>query len=223
MGGSILQMPRWAGQWDRLGSAGTILHTADSGSTWIPQTSGTPYGLESVCFTDADTGWAVGSGGTILHTIDGGSHWNAQGSGTLNHLEGVYFTDTNTGWAVGYYGTILHTTNGGSTWAEEDNNSVELPKDFSLAQNYPNPFNPQTTIQYNLTKRSWVTLKVYNLLGQEIRTLVNEFQSSGTHTILWDGKGRSGQSLASGIYFYKLIVERNDFRFSETKKMVLLK
>jgi hypothetical protein len=157
-----------------------------------------------------------------LHTTDGGSHWNPQTSGTYNRLDCVYFTDTKTGWTAGWYGTILHTTNGGETWVEEEDNT-QLPRDFSLAQNYPNPFNPQTTLQYNLTKRSWVTLKVYNLLGQEIRMLVNEFQSSGTHTILWDGKGNSGEALASGIYFYSLTTERNDIRFSETKKMVLLK
>jgi flagellar hook assembly protein FlgD len=106
---------------------------------------------------------------------------------------------------------------------QEDDEFVNLPKDFKLSQNYPNPFNPQTTIQYNLTRRSWVTLKVYNLLGQEIRMLVNEFQSSGTYIITWDGKGNSGETLASGIYFYRLTTERNDIRFSETKKMVLLK
>jgi photosystem II stability/assembly factor-like uncharacterized protein len=206
-----------------VGDMGTILHTTDGGANWGPQTSGTSQMFLGVYFTDADTGWTVGGYGTILHTTDGGSNWNPQSSGTLNRLEGIYFTDSKTGWAVGDYGTILHTTNGGSTWVEEDNNSVELPKDFSLAQNYPNPFNPQTTIQYTLTKKSRVTLKIYNLLGQKIRTLVDEFRPSGNYIITWDGKGNSGETLASGIYFYRLTMERNDIHFSETKKMVLLK
>jgi hypothetical protein len=195
---------------------------AQQGWFWQnPLSQGNP--LRSVYFIDASTGWAVGDIGIIFHTTDGGSNWNAQTSGTPNDLFGVHFTDVNTGWAAGYSGTVLHTTNGGSTWVEEDNNSVELPKDFSLAQNFPNPFNPQTTIQYTLTKRSWVTLKVYNLLGQKIRTLIDEFQPSGTHTIVWDGKGKSGERVASGIYFYNLTVERNESVVSETKKMLLLK
>ncbi|MFQ6031592.1 MAG: YCF48-related protein [Candidatus Zixiibacteriota bacterium] len=179
--------------------------------------------LYSVCFVDANTGWAVGDGAKILNTTDGGSTWNTQSFRTSEELNSVCFADANTGWAVGWDGTILHTTTGGYTSVEEDNNFVELPKNFNLPQNYPNPFNPQTTIQYTLAKGSRVTLKVYNLLGQEITTLVDRLQPSGTHTITWDGKGKSGEPLASGIYFYKLIVERNDVQVSETKKMVLLK
>ncbi|MFQ5605305.1 MAG: S8 family serine peptidase [bacterium] len=81
-----------------------------------------------------------------------------------------------------------------------------LPREFGLAQNYPNPFNPETTLKYHLDKASAVSLKIYNLLGQEIRTLVDGVQRSGPHEIRWDGKDARGQAVASGIYVSKLQV-----------------
>jgi hypothetical protein len=89
-----------------------------------------------------------------------------------------------------------------------------LPAEFALSQNYPNPFNPATVIPYTLAKSSTVTLTVFNILGQEVATLVNEFQVAGTHQAVF-----SAQSLASGMYFYKL--EAGDF--SAVRKMLLLK
>jgi flagellar hook assembly protein FlgD len=77
-------------------------------------------------------------------------------------------------------------------------------KNFLLSQNYPNPFNPTTSIDYTLPKSSPVTLKIFNLLGQEIRTLVNEHQSAGTRTVVWDGQDHSGRQVSSGIYVYQL-------------------
>ncbi len=100
--------------------------------------------------------------------------------------------------------------------------SIHHPEAFVLYQNYPNPFNPTTTIKYNLTKPNTITLKIFNLSGQEIETLVKGFQSVGEHQINWQPKG-----LSSGIYFYRL--EAGDpsagsgQRFSETKKLILTK
>ncbi len=85
---------------------------------------------------------------------------------------------------------------------------------FSLSQNYPNPFNPTTTITYSIPTNSFVTLKIYNLLGSEIATLVNEEKSYGTYKVNWDA-----QNLSSGVYFYKMQAGN----FSETKKLILLK
>lgn len=207
-----------------VGQYGTILFTADGGTNWSPQSSGTSSHLYGVCFTDADTGWAVGQYGTILHTSDGGENWNPQSSGTSDTLRSVYFVDASTGWAVGEHGTILHTSTGGYSAVEEGyDESVSLPRRFVLAQNYPNPFNPQTTVCYQLAKPGHVILKVFNLLGREVGTVVDQFQGSGSHQVVWDGKARDGQPLASGIYFYRLSVKRNGLSSSETKKMLLLK
>jgi hypothetical protein len=98
-----------------------------------------------------------------------------------------------------------------------------LPLSFSLSQNYPNPFNPQTTIRYALAEDCKVSLVVYNVLGQKIRELVDEFQTSGVHEAIWDGSGSCGESVSSGIYFYKLTAEKYDQHHSEIRKMLLLR
>lgn len=99
---------------------------------------------------------------------------------------------------------------------------TKTPTGFTLNQNYPNPFNTTTMIKYNLTKPNNITLKIFNLSGQEIETLVKEFQSVGEYQINWQPKG-----LTSGIYFYRLQVgypsANSGQRFSETKKLILQK
>jgi hypothetical protein len=94
-----------------------------------------------------------------------------------------------------------------------------LPKFTTLAQNFPNPFNPSTTIKFDLKEKGLVTLKVYNVAGQLVRTLVNEVKDANSYTVAWDGKNDRGGAVASGIYFYKM--DTKDF--SQTKKMVMLR
>ncbi len=95
---------------------------------------------------------------------------------------------------------------------------ASVPKNFVLGQNYPNPFNPTTSIAYALPEAAQVELKVYNLLGQEVKTLVNHEQPAGPHQIVWDGTDASGNGVASGVYFYKLKTPT----FVETKKMMFV-
>ena len=101
----------------------------------------------------------------------------------------------------------------------KDEDFANLPRNFTLKQNYPNPFNPNTTIEYYLPKPAQVKLSIYNILGQQVKTLVNEYQTAGNRRIVWDGKDERGTSVASGIYFYKLSTPD----FAETKKMLLIK
>src|SRR5262249_3757966 len=75
----------------------------------------------------------------------------------------------------------------------------------SLSQNYPNPFNPQTTIAFTIKDRGAVTLKVYNVNGELVRTLINESRAAGSYTKAWDGHNDSGAPVSSGVYFYKLV------------------
>jgi hypothetical protein len=101
---------------------------------------------------------------------------------------------------------------------------VPLPSHFELAQNYPNPFNPSTDIRYGIPENGsfiHTTLKIYNVLGQEVRTLVNEPKESGFHTATWNGKDAGGLEVGSGVYFYRLSVDHG--RWSETRKMVLMR
>jgi len=90
----------------------------------------------------------------------------------------------------------------------------EIPARFELRQNYPNPFNPKTIISYDLEVKNFVTLKVFNIVGAEVATLVNENQNAGTYSVEF-----SSGNLPSGVYFYSLITEN----FSDTKKMIVLK
>ncbi len=82
--------------------------------------------------------------------------------------------------------------------------SIDTPAATALLGNYPNPFNPSTTIHYVLGEDTWVTLKIYNALGQEVATLVNEFRPAGYHSTIWDGRTNAGGSAASGVYVYRL-------------------
>lgn len=94
-----------------------------------------------------------------------------------------------------------------------------LPNKIQLFQNYPNPFNPVTSIGYQLSAPSAVELSIYNLLGQKIKTLVNKQQSAGTYFIKWDGTNEAGNSVADGVYLYRL---QTDY-FNQIRKMILLK
>lgn len=95
---------------------------------------------------------------------------------------------------------------------------------FKLFQNYPNPFNPRTTIAYQLTKISYVTLKIYDLLGREVATLVDEKKEAGNYSTEWNPSVRSGQELSSGVYFYRLTVtDVNRTSYTKTKKLILMK
>lgn len=98
-------------------------------------------------------------------------------------------------------------------------NQRSIPTDYALSENFPNPFNPQTKIRYQLPQKGNVVLKVFNLLGQEIRTLVNEDKSAGFYEVQWDGTDNLGQGVSSGIYVYR--IQAGDF--IQTKKLAVLK
>jgi hypothetical protein len=103
-----------------------------------------------------------------------------------------------------------------TTIAREESNP--LPNEFVLYDNYPNPFNAQTLIEYQLPQSGHVKLVVYNLLGQEIKTLINKNHEAGRFNLVWDGKDNLGQAIPSSVYFYRIQAEG----FAETKKMLLL-
>ena len=111
------------------------------------------------------------------------------------------------------------------TWLQ---NIIDFPTDTppavvrvnELRQNYPNPFNPTTTIKYQVKTDGLVMLKIYNVAGQLVRTLVNENVTAGVvHQSQWHGLNNAGQNVSSGVYFYKLVTSN----YTQTKKMVLLK
>jgi hypothetical protein len=105
------------------------------------------------------------------------------------------------------------------TAADDGGFEAGLPADYAVRQNYPNPFNPSTRIDFTIPKREHVTITIYNLLGQRVATIVDETKPAGEYSVVWDGRDKFGQSVASGIYYYRL--QAGDI--TKSKKMVLLK
>ena len=108
---------------------------------------------------------------------------------------------------------------GSATVALSNTTSDNLPTTFGLEQNYPNPFNPTTQIEFSLPVASNVDLTVFNVLGQEVKSVFSGEMPAGNHTVTWDGTSGTGNSVSSGVYFYRLEAGN----FVETKKMMLLK
>jgi hypothetical protein len=141
-----------------------------------------------------------------------------QDSKTKHYLEDFFFLNEDEGYVVGTGGIILKTTTGGTTFVETDDYHSQ-PKTSFLSQNYPNPFNPSTTIRYEIPEQSFVTIKIYDVLGNEIATLANEEKPAGTYDVVFGSHSGKDRNLASGIYFYTL----STGNFLSTKKMILMK
>jgi len=197
------QYPNWA----RL-----VLKSTNGGYNFSAVYSSVTHRLNGFCFTDANNGWICGDSNLILRTTNGGINWTTQNSPIFANYKRVYFYNSNTGWMADDSGHILKTTTGGISFIRKIGD--DIPYKFSLSQNYPNPFNPTTNIKYQITNNKFVTLKVFNILGKEIATLVNEKQNAGTYEVTFDGSG-----LTSGVYFYRLTCGD----FLETRKMLLIK
>ncbi len=112
------------------------------------------------------------------------------------------FTDIATNAVTHYVEPAAGTTAANQNF--DSQRDLKVPAEFKLHQNYPNPFNPVTTIRYDIPADSDVTLKIYSVLGEEVRTLVSDNQSAGFHSVQWDGRDNNGNKLASGIYIYRL-------------------
>lgn len=156
--------------------------------------------------------------GNFLFSTDNGNNWINKNEGIVNASFVSIFAYNNFVYAGGFSNPPNYTN---VLWRRPLNEftkinsiSTNIPKNYFLFQNYPNPFNPSTTIRYELPKNEFVKLVIFDLLGNEIETLVNEKQTAGTYEITFDASQYS-----SGVYFYKLRTEN----FSVTKKMLLIK
>ncbi len=142
------------------------------------------------------------------------TQWIQQGSSSIGNLDVEAIDVRNLDGTViaGTFGGGVYSYNYTVTGIQNDNSS--LPVEYSLSQNYPNPFNPSTAISYQLSANSYVTLKVYDVLGNLVNTLVNQYQARGTYNISFNASG-----LASGVYIYRI----HSGNFTANKKMTLLK
>jgi photosystem II stability/assembly factor-like uncharacterized protein len=184
-----------------------IYKTTNCGVNWMFLTN---FYSDNFVYTNEFT--AFSSSGYA--TSDGGISWIQQFSPHVPN--GISFINNFTGYIVGNDGVIYKTTNAGGLNVGVQQNSIVIPANFSLSQNYPNPFNPSTVIRYQLSVAGFTTLKVFDLLGKEVATLVNEKQPAGSYAVDFNS---AEYNLPSGIYFYTL----NAGEYKETKKMVLVK
>jgi len=218
-----------------VGANGMIMNTCDGGNSWYTP-NGPVYqvGLNSIVYFEPSFGIITGDQGVILRTTDGGSNWDpvqvTSSSPAALNLKSVSFSPVNMaivgmfGIIVGDSGVTYCSTDFGATWydfsttASAREHVIVKQTNVSVNQNFPNPFNPSTVISYNLPYTASVSLKVYDMLGKEVKTLVNSEQVSGEYNYRFDGSG-----LSSGIYFYVLRASGGSSNFSKTMRMILTK
>jgi photosystem II stability/assembly factor-like uncharacterized protein len=190
-----------------------IMRSTDAGNSWVYFEIGVYGQALNVSFRTENEGWAVVPiSERFVATYDYGVTWLDYIAPDSSKLYEIVFTDSLTGYAVGEEGVIVkYKYQAPSSDSEEFSPTVS---DFILHQNFPNPFNPITTISYNLSEPGQVSLNVYNLLGTHIVTLLQEYKSSGNHSVVWNAKDEP-----SGVYYYQFIVNGK----LATRKMLLLK
>ncbi len=169
-----------------------------------PET-GAIYSSPCVGFLDGDDDLEI-----VLGTPSGLSVWDykvaSQGLGSWTMYRGNPRR-------TGYYGDH------GATGVGTSTGEPGIPRRFSLSQNYPNPFNAQTRIDFEVAEKDRVSLEIFNVLGQRVRTLIRDLRPAGSYQIVWDGKDHGGIPVASGIYFYRL----RSGHLVQTRRMVLLR
>ncbi len=192
-----------------------IFFSSDQGSSWTDISGDLPDVPVHTLVIDPSNSQIlyIGTETGVYQTTNHGINWiNVSGNGMPNYVpvdELVLQNQT---------GQLFAFTHGRSVFETAIPTSVveknTLPLNYSLSQNYPNPFNPSTTIEYSLPQRSQVVMKIYDVTGREVETLVNQIQNGGNHSAVLNASG-----LASGVYFYRITAGN----FVDIKKMVLLK
>jgi photosystem II stability/assembly factor-like uncharacterized protein len=210
---------------------GSLYKTTDQGATWnLVITNFFTGTMGRIMFINSSTGFIISSNtNRMFKTTDAGITWGYQDM-FAGGLGNMYFLTSSTGFIGGSNGNLLKTTNGGGNFVGINKQYTStIPENFSLSQNYPNPFNPVTTIKFALPQarngrdRSLqVRVIIYDVLGREITTLVNQQLQPGEYSVTWDAS-----KYPSGVYLYVLSTGEPSLRsgqsFTDSKKMVLIK
>lgn len=203
------------------GDNGTILKSIDNGATFIASSSGVLTKIFDIKFVSPTVLIGTSEDGKLLRSEDVGDNWSTILTGSTADLFSVNFGSETFGISTGSESTELFTTDGGVTWSAGSvltSYAKSVNEPVKLGQNYPNPFNPSTVISYNVMDNANVSIKVYDMTGREVRTLVNTFQNAGTYSVNFNAS-----DLASGIYFYVLRVNSGSMEITKTMKMILTK
>jgi photosystem II stability/assembly factor-like uncharacterized protein len=208
----------WQDSMKAIGTGGdfefgaSTVRTNDIGNNWVYDTTGL-FGVgQNIAFrTPADVWIPLGFSSRWAHSTDSANTWTEVLSPDSSSIYATVFLDTLTGWSFGTGGAIYRFD---TSMIGVNNNQNNLPRDTRLYQNFPNPFNPQTTIRFEVFITARVRIILYDLLGRELRLLTDQIRKPGIYTVSFNSEG-----LSSGVYFYRLQAGK----YSETKKMVLLK
>lgn len=196
-----------------------IARTTNGGTTWISTNAGAGGSGYATCKWIEGTNICyisslAGASGCIKKSTDAGATWTTMttaGTVGITHMEFYRSGNIIYGYAVAQNGTVLKLIDN-ITGIEPVNNI--LPSEYKLAQNYPNPFNPSTTIEFSIPVSGHVSLKVYDALGKEVASILNDYRSAGNYSEQF-----VGTDLTSGVYYYQL----TSGNFKETKKFMLVK
>lgn len=220
----INEIEGWAVGWNH-----NAVHTTDGGTSWnfitVDQDSIiTNYAFSDLITLNYGTIKCI-SQSNIYHSIDGGTNWVDEFELEFLHvfaMPKLSFVDYETGWAIDYH-TIYKYSNDLISITHDNS----LPKKFTFHQNYPNPFNPATTFRYNIPENSIVNLTIYDLLGRQVRTLINQTQDAGNKLVIWNATNDNGKPVSAGVYLYKIQVIQKDGgqtgEYMQMKKMILMK
>jgi photosystem II stability/assembly factor-like uncharacterized protein len=205
-------------------AAGTSgLVTTNGGSSWAASAIPGSGNINGIDASTPNEYWAV-RGAVVYRSTNTGATWTTSytGSGTYYHVDFWAGSGNTRGWVVSSTGGIAAFY--GTVTAVDDPVIAEVPGTFALEQNFPNPFNPSTEIMYGLPEQATVTLRIYDILGREVVTLLDESRAAGTYRQTWNGRNATGASVASGVYFYRIEAKGvSGKNFTSLKKMVLMK
>ncbi|MEO8513219.1 MAG: T9SS type A sorting domain-containing protein [Ignavibacteria bacterium] len=203
------------------GSNGTILKSTNKGNDWVVSNSGITTSIFDLSFINATTVIGSSENGVMVRSEDIGDNWSVIVTPATVDLFAVNFGTETFGISTGAEGTEIYTTDGGATWFSDmtASSTVNNKKEpVMLSQNYPNPFNPSTIINYTLTGNSNISIKVFDMTGREVRTLVNSYHGAGTYSVNFNAI-----NLSSGIYFYVMRVNNGSNEITKTMRMILTK
>ncbi len=202
-----------------------VFRTTDLGQTWENITGNLPDAPVNACAVYATANERllfVGSDLGAYYSNDDGQNWQYLSSDLpMVSVYDLKIHETGNYLAIGTHARSMYTLDLAQITGIENDRPTPAIKSFELLQNFPNPFNPTTTIAFRISKNANVTLKIFDTVGRDVRTLVNGNKTPGTHQVEWDGKNQRGQSVASGTYFYRL--EIDGANQPQMRKMLLIR